>query len=79
MQATTDMAGGLKLIEAEMKALIAAKQKLRKLIAQVGRDITANAAPTDERPPLNFQIGMGSQQASTRHKCRLQTRSRKAG
>ena len=57
------MAGGLKLIEAEMKALIAAKQKLRKLIAQVGRDITANAAPTDERPPLNFQIGMGSQQA----------------
>jgi len=63
MQATNDMDRDLKMIMAEVQAMTAAKQKLRELIGLVNKDIAANAAQTDRNPPLNFQIGMGSQKA----------------
>lgn len=63
MHATNDMDNDLKMIMAEVKAMIAAKQKLRELIAKVNKDVASNAGQTDRRPPLNFQTGMGSQNA----------------
>jgi len=63
MQATKDMDNDLKMIMAEVKALTAAKRKLRELIAKVNKDVASNAGQKDRRPPLNFQTGMGSQKA----------------
>jgi putative addiction module CopG family antidote len=63
MQAANDTEKDLRMIMAEVKAMTAAKQKLRELIAKVNKDVAANAGQTDGRSPLNFQTGMGSQKA----------------
>jgi len=63
MQATKDMDEDLKTLIAEVKAMTAAKRKLRDLIAKVSKDVASNAGQTGRRPPLNFQTGMGSQKA----------------
>ena len=63
MQATKDMDNDLKMIMVEVKAMTAAKQKLREIIAKVNKDVASNAGQTNGRPPLNFQTGMGSQKA----------------
>jgi putative addiction module CopG family antidote len=63
MQATQDMDQDLKMIMAEVKAMTAAKQKLRELMSKVNQDVAANAAQRDKKPPLELSVGMGSQQA----------------
>ena len=65
MQATRDMEQDLKMIMAEVKAITAAKQKLRDLIAKVNRDVGANVGQAPSRPsqPLDFSTGMGSEGA----------------
>ena len=63
MQATNDMDKDLHMIMDEVKAMTAAKQKLRELISKVIRDITANVGQKDKKPPLDVSAGMGSQQA----------------
>lgn len=63
MQATKDMDSDLKMIMAEVKAMTAAKQRLRALIAKVNKDVASNVGQTDRKPSLAFQAGMGSQKA----------------
>jgi hypothetical protein len=63
MQATKDMDKDLKMIMAEIKAMSAARQKMRELIASVNKDVAANAGQMDGKPPLNFKSGMGGQRA----------------
>jgi putative addiction module CopG family antidote len=68
MQATQDMDGDLKMIMAEIKAMAAAKTKLRELISKVRKDVTSNAGQRDKKPPLDFSRGLGSQQTYHRVK-----------
>lgn len=63
MQAAKDANEDLRSIMAEMKAIIAAKQKLRALISKINKDVSHNVGQKDRTPPLNFSKGMGSQKA----------------
>jgi putative addiction module CopG family antidote len=69
MQSTKDMDEDLKMIMTEVKAMTAAKQKLRELISKVNKDLAANAGQRDKKPPLDFSTGLGNQQAY--HKAQL--------
>ncbi len=59
-QAVRDADKDLELIMAYVKAMTAAKQALRSIVSQVGRDVAANAGQTDGFPPLDVSGGMGS-------------------
>lgn len=63
MQATKEADEDLKMILAEIKAMTAAKQKLRELISQVNKDVAANAGQRDKKPPLDFSSGLGTERA----------------
>jgi putative addiction module CopG family antidote len=64
MNATKDMDEDLKMIMAEVKAMTAAKAKLRELITRVNRDVANNAGQRESKRPLTFTSGgMGSERA----------------
>ncbi len=63
MEATKSANEDLKMIMAEVKAMTAAKAKLRDLISTVNKDVSANAGQKDKLPPLDFSTGMGTQEA----------------
>jgi hypothetical protein len=63
MEATRSAEQDLKTIMAEVKAMTAAKAKLRDLINTVNRDVAANAGCGDDWRTLDFFRGLGSEQA----------------
>lgn len=65
MEAMKSMDEDLKAIMAEVKAMTAAKRKLRELIGKVHRDVAANATRRAGEA-LDFSRGMGSERAYRR-------------
>lgn len=68
MQAAADAQEDLKIIMAKVKAMNAAKQALRGIIAKVNQDVSANAGQRHNKPPLDFSDGMGSERVYHRVK-----------
>ncbi len=60
MEATESANQDLATIMSEVKAITAAKQKLREIIYKVNQDIASNACQTNKQPPLDLLNGMGS-------------------
>ena len=60
MEATESANQDLATIMSEVKAITAAKQKLREIIYKVNQDVASNACQTNKQPPLDLSNGMGS-------------------
>jgi putative addiction module CopG family antidote len=60
MEAVQSANQDLAAIMSEVKAMTAAKQKLREIIAKVNQDVANNACQQDGQPPLDLSNGMGS-------------------
>jgi hypothetical protein len=63
MQAAKGMDEDLRAMMAEIKAMTAAKARLRDLIRQVNRDVLANTGCGDGSQELDFSQGLGSERA----------------
>jgi putative addiction module CopG family antidote len=63
MEATQDADEDLKAIMAEVKAMTAAKSRLRDLISKVRRDVATNSGCNHDNRKLDFSRGLGSEQA----------------
>jgi putative addiction module CopG family antidote len=60
MEATKSANQDLAAIMSEVKAMTAAKQKLREVISKVIQDVANNACQINGQPPLDLSKGMGS-------------------
>jgi putative addiction module CopG family antidote len=60
MEAIESANQDLATIMSEVKAITAAKQKLREVINKVNQDIASNACQTNKQPSLDLSKGMGS-------------------
>ncbi len=60
MEAVESTNQDLAAIMSEVKAMTAAKQKLREIIAKVNQDVASNACQMNGQPPLDLSNGMGS-------------------
>ncbi len=72
MQATKDMDQDLKAVMAEVKAMTAAKAKLRDLVSRVNKDVAQNAGVKDVAPCVppscgGYQTAMMEAAAALRH------------
>ena len=63
MEAAKSAGDDLKMIMAGVKAMTAAKARLRDLIRKVARDVRKNAAATEGEASLDFSEGLGSEAA----------------
>jgi hypothetical protein len=62
LQATKNAQEDLKAIMNEVKAINAAKARMRGLLWQIQRDAVRNAGQVDGGPPLDFSTGLGSEE-----------------